>query len=239
MPTCASPSQLMRVPLPTLAAPIAPGRRGSGYLFEPRVLESWYARLQQRGCSAMRLLPRDRGWSQAAAPGAPPKLPAHRQNQALWAHRAGFGVNEEQSNTEHRDRQDTGSQTLAASPLPSAHYRDVWAPIRALMDEPKAGDPHPRGALHPSHGHHISGRQPAADPGSGKGKENTFLCDGFGSRGCWQWVQAAQNEPAPIPLPFGKKVATAGASRLPKKHHSFLPLLMIYWGRSLIFHRSY
>lgn len=41
-----------------------------------------------------------------------------------------------------------------------------------------------------------------------------------------------QNEPAPIPLPFGKDVATAGASRLPEKRHS----LLIYLGRSLIFH---
>lgn len=33
MPTCTSPSRFMQVPSPTQAAPITPGRRGSGYLF--------------------------------------------------------------------------------------------------------------------------------------------------------------------------------------------------------------
>lgn len=31
---------------------------------------------------------------------------------------------------------------------------------------------------------------------------------------------AAWNEPAPIPLPFGRDVTTARASRLPEKHRS-------------------
>lgn len=109
-----------------------------------------------------------------------------------------------------------------SSPL-STLERCVCAGIRALMDEPKMGDRSLWGALHPSRWHRIPG---------GERRQQILGAAKAGKTHLWQgvWVSgrlaassgsaAARNEPAPIPLPFGKDVTTAGASRLPEKHRS-------------------
>lgn len=145
------------------------------------------------------LLCQDQGMEWGCSTWGSSKTPCSWAKPGFGGHRAGFGVHDKQSKVVHRDRQggrapprqDAGSQTLAPSPLPSAHYTCVCAPTRALMDELKMGNPSPRGARRPSRCRHIPGRQLAADPGSGKGMKNAFVCEGIGSWGDWQQDQAA------------------------------------------------
>lgn len=91
-------------------------------------------------------------------------------------HRGGFGVHEEQSKVEHRDRQEEGARLLSLSaalgvpprwdsmPNSATHssplsplQRRACAPIRALMGELKTGVLSPWGALHPRRWQHIPG----------------------------------------------------------------------------------
>lgn len=85
------------------------------------------------------------------------------------------------------------------------------------MDKPKTGDPSPWGALCPSHLHHVPGRQPAAYPGSGKGRKYAFPCKRFGSQGDWQRVQAAQQRTISLP----QLLCLLGKTLMPSKPHAF------------------
>lgn len=166
-------------------------------------------------------------------------------------------MQEEQSKVEHRDRQggqeegalsfcSPGCSTslghgipntgTCSSPL-STLGRCVCAEIRALMDEPKMGDRSLWGALHPSRWHRILGRELAADPGSSKGRKNSFIARGLGLRATGsKFRQHSSAERACTDSFAFWERRCCCQSLTPSRKVPFPPLLMVYLGRSLIFH---
>lgn len=156
------------------------------------------------------------------------KTPCSQAKPGFGGHGAGFGVHEEQSKVEHRDRQgrqeggalsfcspgcptspghgipNTGTHSGPLGPL----QRCVCAPTHALKDDPKDD---------PSHWHHVPGREPAADPGSSEGRKNSVVHKEFGSRGDGQRVQAAQQCGTNPP----RFLCLLGKMLLPPELHAF------------------